>query len=264
MIQAILRGLHEPEYIHVLINPLPVYGLGLGLFALIVALLLRSRHAQIVALAVVLVSAASAWPVYEYGEQAYDRVLSMADDDGRAWLDAHKHRAEDLIWAFYVVAIVSAIAIVVPIKWRKSSVPLAIIVLVLGTACLAVGGYIAYAGGKVRHREFRNEPPPKEVPKSAGGAAGPQPTGSIAAVAAKVTIQSLKYSPDAIQIKAGQAVEWTNDDLTPHTVTSQGGGELNSGSIEPEAEWGHTFSQPGTFPYFCTFHREMKGTVIVK
>jgi len=25
-----------------------------------------------------------------------------------------------------------------------------------------VGGYIAYAGGKVRHREFRNEPPPEE------------------------------------------------------------------------------------------------------
>jgi hypothetical protein len=33
-------------------------------------------------------------------------------------------------------------------------------VIVLGAATLGVGGYIAYAGGKIRHREFRNVPPP--------------------------------------------------------------------------------------------------------
>jgi hypothetical protein len=160
MIETLLRVLRQPEYIHVLINPLPVYGLGLGLIGLIIALLLRSRPAKIATLTIVLISAASAWPVYEFGEQGYDRVLSMTDDDGRAWLDEHRDRAEDLIYFFYGLAGLTGVAIAAPMRWPKSSVGLAIAVLLVGAAVLGMSGYIAYAGGKIRHREFRNEPPP--------------------------------------------------------------------------------------------------------
>src|SRR5438034_4993342 len=94
-LQALQR---QPEYVHVLINPLPIYGLAMGWMGLIVAFFLRSRPAQIVTLVIVLIGAASAWPVYEFGEQGYDRVLTMTDDDGHAWLDEHRDRAEDLIY----------------------------------------------------------------------------------------------------------------------------------------------------------------------
>jgi len=160
MIDTFLRDLRQPEYIHVLINPFPIYGLYLSWVGLIIALFLRSRRAQIATLALVLISSTSAWPVYEFGQQAYDRVLSMADPDGQAWLDAHKDRAEDLIYIFYALAALSAIAIAAPMKWPKSSVPLTIATILLGAVTLGTGGYIAYAGGKIRHREFRNEPPP--------------------------------------------------------------------------------------------------------
>ncbi len=160
MIDTFLRDLRQPEYIHVLINPLPIYGLFLSWVGLIIALFLKSRRAQIATLALVLISSTSAWPVYEFGQQAYDRVLSMADEDGRAWLDEHQDRAEDLIYIFYALAALSAIAIAAPMKWPKSSVPLAIATILLGAVTLGTGGYIAYAGGKIRHREFRNEPPP--------------------------------------------------------------------------------------------------------
>jgi len=160
MIDTLLRDLRQPEYTHVLINPLPIYGLFLSWVGLIIALFLKSRRAQIATLALVLISSTSAWPVYEFGQQAYDRVLSMADEDGRAWLDEHKDRAEDLIYIFYALAVLSAIAIAAPMKWPKSSVPLAVAAILLGAVTLGTGGYIAYAGGKIRHREFRNEPPP--------------------------------------------------------------------------------------------------------
>jgi len=55
----------------------------------------------------------------------------------------------------------------VPIKWPKSSVALTLAVLLFGAGCLGVGGYIAYAGGRIRHREFRNEPPPPTPPEHA-------------------------------------------------------------------------------------------------
>ena len=164
MIDAILRDLRQPEYIHVLINPLPVYGLAMGLLGLIVAFFLKSRRAQIVTLIIILVSAASAWPVYEFGEQAYNRVLTMADEPGQAWLDEHKDRGEDLIWLFYTLAILSAIALLAPRMWPRSAGPLVIAAILLGAATLGAGGYIAYAGGKIRHREFRNVPPPVKKP----------------------------------------------------------------------------------------------------
>jgi plastocyanin len=266
MIAALLRDLQQPEYIHVLINPLPVYGLVTGLIGLFIAVCQRSRTAIVVALVIVLLSAGAAWPVYQYGERSYDRVLVIADNDGRAWLAEHRERAEHLIWLFYALAILSAIGLIVSAKWPKSSVAIAIVVLLLGLICLGTGGYIAYAGGRIRHREFRTESPPKQLPNQTVRDRAPSasPASGVARAAAQVTMQTVGYSPANIEIKRGETVEWQNNDLTPHTVTSQTGDELNSGSVEPDATWSHTFSQPGTFPYYCTFHTEMKGTVTVK
>jgi hypothetical protein len=160
MIGGLVRDLRQPEYIHVLLNPLPVYGLLVGWVGLVIGLALRSRRAQIATLSLVLLSSISAWPVYEFGQQGYDRVLSMTDEAGESWLDEHMHRAEKLIWVFYALAALSVFAIAAPIKWPRCSVPLAVAVILLGAVTLGSGAYIAYAGGRVRHREFRNEPPP--------------------------------------------------------------------------------------------------------
>ena len=97
------------------------------------------RPAQIATLTLVLISAAAAWPVYEFGEEGYDRVLSMTDDDGHAWLDEHQRRAELLIYFFYALAGLSAVAIAVPIKWPKTSTSLVITTILLGAVVLGMG-----------------------------------------------------------------------------------------------------------------------------
>ncbi len=153
----------QPEYVHVLLNPLPIYGLAMGSMGLLIGVFLRSRPAQIATLVLMLISAGAAWPVYEFGEQGYDRVLSMSDDAGQAWLDEHQHRAEQLIYFFYALAVLSLVAIVIPIKWPKTSLPLVIATILLGIIVLGMSGYIAYAGGKIRHKEFRSEPAPKAL-----------------------------------------------------------------------------------------------------
>ena len=164
MIDAILRDLRQPEYIHVLINPLPIYGLAMGLLGLVIAFFLKSRPAQVVALIIVLICAASAWPVFVFGKQAKDRVLSMENEVGQSWLEEHEDRAEDCIWFFYGLAALSTVALVAPRKWPRSATPLVASVIVLGLVTLGCGGYIAYAGGKIRHREFRNVLPPPKKP----------------------------------------------------------------------------------------------------
>src|SRR5204863_79450 len=89
MMEAILRDLHQPEYLHVLLNPLPVYGLAIALLGLIAATYLGTRGGQVTALVLIFACAAAAWPVAHYGEAAETNVVAMADEDGQAWLKAH-------------------------------------------------------------------------------------------------------------------------------------------------------------------------------
>jgi len=89
----------------------------------------------------------------------------MADDQGEAWLKAHEDRADQLAWTLYVLAGIAAVAILAPFKWPKAGTGLAILTLALSLVVLGISGYIAQAGGKVRHREFRSEPAPSVPPE---------------------------------------------------------------------------------------------------
>ena len=155
-----LRQLRQPEYVHVLLNPIPVYGTLCGILALIIGLILRSRPAQITALILLILACLSVWPVSEYGEHAYDRVYSMSNSDAQKWLEVHLHRADRGVYVFYATALVAATALILPFFRLRMQTPLALATLVFALVALAVGGWISHAGGKVRHSEFREGSPP--------------------------------------------------------------------------------------------------------
>lgn len=156
-----IAHLSKPEYVHVLLNPLPIYGLAVGVVGLIIALCLRSRAARVTALALVMLSAASAWPVYHYGEAGYDRVQTMIDEEGDKWLEEHRRRGEQLIYVFYLIAVLSAVGIITQFALPRAALPMAAATLILAVTNLGVGAYIAQAGGRIRHKEFRFAAPPQ-------------------------------------------------------------------------------------------------------
>jgi hypothetical protein len=151
--------LGRPEYVHVLINPLPIYGLALAIVGLAIALIVRNRVALVITLVLVLLSSLSALPTYLYGEAAYDRVTAMSDGEGDQWLDEHMARGEKFIAVFYALAGLALVAIVMPAKWPRTSIPLALATLAVAISTFVIGLWIAYAGGRVRHKEFRSGPP---------------------------------------------------------------------------------------------------------
>ncbi|HSH39119.1 MAG TPA: c-type cytochrome [Chthoniobacterales bacterium] len=77
----------------------------------------------------------------------------------------------------------------------------------------------------------------------------------------QVSIRGMRFVSANLEVRKGDTIEWKNDDLTPHTATSKA---FDSGSIEPDKSWRHTFTDGGEFPYICTFHPDMKGIVIVR
>src|ERR1043166_8051213 len=117
------------------------------------------------------------------------------------------------------------------------------------------------------NQEQGNSPPaqstlqPVETGTASTSAVQSTITDANAPVVAHVAMKNMKFSPATIEIKNGDTVEWKNDDITPHTATSA---TFDSGPIASDAAWRHTFRQAGSFPFTCTFHPEMKGTVIVK
>ena len=158
--------LKKPEYIHVVLNHLPIYGTMLGAVALAVSLLLRSRSAQIIALLLTLIAGASSYPVFVSGQRAYKSIRSVSDDAGADWLDEHMDRAEKTIGAFYLLALLALAGLLVPIKWPKSGTPLVALTLAVAILCSGIAIYIAQAGGRVRHPEFRPSESPTPSPES--------------------------------------------------------------------------------------------------
>src|ERR671912_1242452 len=82
----------------------------------------------------------------------------------------------------------------------------------------------------------------------------------VPADATMVVIANLAFDPAAITVLTGTTVAWTNDDAVPHTVTSTDG-VFDSGIFDPGGSFSFTFNEPGSFPYICQLHPQMRGTV---
>jgi plastocyanin len=78
-----------------------------------------------------------------------------------------------------------------------------------------------------------------------------------------ISMKGLAFNPSALTISKGANVTWTNDDSTTHTVTSDTGA-FESGNLSPSNSVTHQFNETGTFPYHCTIHPSMKGTITVQ
>ena len=78
-----------------------------------------------------------------------------------------------------------------------------------------------------------------------------------------INIQSMAFSPSNLSVTAGTTVKWTNNDGMTHTVTSNDGASFDSGNLGAGSSFSHTFSAAGTFPYHCTIHSSMTGTITV-
>ncbi|RMG67271.1 MAG: hypothetical protein D6715_05170 [Calditrichaeota bacterium] len=90
---------------------------------------------------------------------------------------------------------------------------------------------------------------------------------------------TLKFNPASDTIRVGQTVEWRNTSLLVHTVTCdpkkaakpehvalpEGAEPFDSGNMDPDATFRHTFTVPGVYKYFCIPHEAagMVGEIVV-
>ena len=86
----------------------------------------------------------------------------------------------------------------------------------------------------------------------------------VVAQTVEVNIRDYKFEPSQLEIKAGTAVKWTNQEKrTSHSVLFTGPGGFESERMFPGESWQRTFDKPGTYAYTCGPHPEMKGGIDV-
>ncbi len=75
------------------------------------------------------------------------------------------------------------------------------------------------------------------------------------------------YFPYSLEVKVGDTVIWNNDDVAAHTVTSgnfpEHDGLFDSSVFMSGSTFEFTFSDAGTFDYYCFVHPWMAGIVHV-
>jgi plastocyanin len=80
---------------------------------------------------------------------------------------------------------------------------------------------------------------------------------------AVVKIDNFSFGPQTLAVPVGTTVTWTNSDDIPHTSVSTEG-VFKSKVLDTDEKFSYTFTKAGTYPYYCTIHPKMTGTVVVQ
>jgi plastocyanin len=79
---------------------------------------------------------------------------------------------------------------------------------------------------------------------------------------ATVRIDNFTFGPKVLTVKAGTKVTWVNQDDIPHTVVDKSKA-FRSKPLDTDDRYSFTFTQPGTYDYFCGLHPHMTAQVVV-
>lgn len=76
-----------------------------------------------------------------------------------------------------------------------------------------------------------------------------------------VTLQDDAFEPRRLTVVAGTSVVWEFDDgPRAHNIVAEG----FSSDTKADGTFEHRFDEPGTYPYSCTIHAGMDGTIHVE
>lgn len=135
------------------------------------------------------------------------------------------------------------------------------------TAAVATAALISLAGCGGSSGDSAKSPssPSPSVTTSASSTSSSHATHGAkpASASAVITIKDYAFKGPA-SVKPGASITIKNEDTVNHTVTADSGGAfdvtVNAGSSAKLT----APSKPGSYPYHCTFHAEMHGTLVVK
>ncbi len=130
----------------------------------------------------------------------------------------------------------------------NSKLLIAIVVVVV----LGIGGFL-FLSGKYATAPTSVETTPKTQ------------TQESVSDSATVEAANFAFTPQTIKVKAGGTITFTNKDTTNHSFTADDTKSFDSGVIgNNQTKTVTAPSKPGEYPFHCTLHPNMTGTLVVE
>lgn len=133
------------------------------------------------------------------------------------------------------------------------------------SALLAVPLGLAGCGGYSAPADTQNPTPPATAPNDIGIVVG----------ASQLTTTAFSPNPKVVSLGGNSSlgVRWVNGDIsggnyttgtaTIHNIVSDNGAFASSGSLGGNATYSVTLTATGSYPYHCSIHPNMVGTITV-
>jgi len=86
---------------------------------------------------------------------------------------------------------------------------------------------------------------------------------TASAGAQRIEMDDDVFRPALLTVPVGTKVTWVNRGHKAHTVVSNDK-LFDSGLVNIEGEFSHTFTAAGTYSYHCAPHAKMIGQIVVK
>jgi plastocyanin len=111
---------------------------------------------------------------------------------------------------------------------------------------------------------------PPSASASATSSASATATGSSAGLnpvtSDSIVIKNFAFSPSSLTVSPGAVVTVRNEDSVTHTLTDKADSKLfNTGPVSPgQTKTFKAPDKPGSYPFLCTIHQFMTGTLVVR
>lgn len=145
----------SPVHLHLLLNHIPVIGLGFALLVFVYALLRKSGELTTAALGLLVLTALVAIPVYLTGEPA-EEAAEHLPGVSEAIIGRHENAALISLIAIEALGVLSLGWLILYKRAKRLSRFLTMIVFVLALGATGLMAWTANLGGQIRHTEIRS------------------------------------------------------------------------------------------------------------
>lgn len=131
-----------------------------------------------------------------------------------------------------------------------------IIVWLVAAAVILIGAYLILgpSGTTSPSEKTDSSTAPVTAPVSSKPSS---PSGGLV----QVDIKGFAFVGSTVRIAPGTTIMWKNSDDAPHSVV---GANFQSKILKKGESFSYTFTQEGSYPYYCGLHSNMKGEIVVR
>lgn len=146
------QSVRDPEYSHLLLESLPLFGIGAGLIFLSGSLVFREGRSRLLALLLICVSSGSVWPYVELREKAQARVIAMHDPSYAPLIREQTARRKSTAGFFYAMCLFSGLALILGMAGKGRGI--LVLTIIAATATFWLSLWLHKKEAEIYHRNI--------------------------------------------------------------------------------------------------------------